>query len=351
MTTPAEIVNATMDRCWAQGSTFASAFAAKSSNAVASLGDYAAEHDPLAPQVITKPVVLEPTVDIPASVTADDVVNYFMANYPTIMNDLAQRFADFITTYFADDAAFTAARTWLADAITNPEDNPPLPTAVANQIWEDDRARIRDDATARIAEVTTAWAAKRFPLPPGAAANQVLRIQQSAQSELAKSSRAVAAKSADMAYDKIKFAVEKALDLKKLAIMAAGDYIKALTSGLDVSSRMTGMGYDAQSKLIGAASQFYAARADVAKIGVDVDKSNINADIERDKVKRQSGIARMDSKVKLLLADAQVTAQVATSLYNNMHVQASVSASSQNGVNYSYKNDTTSKPASVTVAP
>ena len=351
MTTPAEIVNATLDRCWAQGSTFASAFAAKSSAAIGALGTDVGTHDPLAPQVIVLPTVLEPTVDIPSSLSADDVVNYFMANYPTIMNDLANRFADFITTYFGDDAAFNAARTWIANAITNPEDNPPLPTAVANQIWEDDRARIRDDATAKIAEVTTTWAAKRFPLPPGAAANQVLRIQQGAQSELAKSSRAVAAKSADMAYDKIKFAVEKALDLKKLAIMAAGDYIKALTSGLDVSSRMTGLGYDAQTKLISAASQFYSARADVAKISVDVDKSNINADIERDKVLQQTGVARMGSKVQLLLADAQVTAQVATSLYNNMHVQASVSSSSANGVTYSYKNDTTSKPASVTVAP
>ena len=51
--------------------------------------------------------------------------------------------------------------------------------------------------------------------------------------------------------------VDKMLALRQMAMTSAVAYIQALASGPDMASRLVGIGYDAQSKLISSASQFY----------------------------------------------------------------------------------------------
>jgi len=336
-----QVVNAVMAQCWAKGESLASQYNAKSSAALSAVSGVSSD---VAGQPVAQPVydVVEPLVEIPATLDPADIVDYFNTHYPELMDKLSDMFAAFLTTYFADDGAFIAARQWLEDAIVNPDN--PLPTAIATQIWEDDRARIYDESRRKVEETTAMWAAKGFPLPPGAAAASIAAIEMAAQNELAKSSRTVAIKSADMSYDKIKFAVERALDLKKLAMAAAGDYIKSLTSAMDVSSRMMGVGYDAQARLISAAAAFFNARIEAEKLQVGVENMRSQDIIERGKLKAQIEAQKMDTRVKVMMQDAQVTGQAATSLFNNMHVSAGISGSTSYGVSYAYKNDTTDKP-------
>jgi hypothetical protein len=67
-----------------------------------------------------------------------------------------------------------------------------LPPSIATQIWGNDQARILGDKTRAQDAVIAQFAARRFPLPPDAAASAILQIEQKAQDEIAESSRKIA---------------------------------------------------------------------------------------------------------------------------------------------------------------
>ena len=69
-----------------------------------------------------------------------------------------------------------------------------------------------------------------------------------------------------MSVDLQKFNVESILKLRQVSMSSVVDYIKALASGPDIASKMTNVGYDIQTKLISAASQFFSARANAAEV-------------------------------------------------------------------------------------
>lgn len=237
------------------------------------------------------------------------------------MQLLSDKFVAFRSAYFPDEsAAYTAAEDWLQASIAN---DAGLPADVASQVWEEDRSRILADAQRASDEVLAQFSTKRFPLPPGAAASAVLQIQQKSQDAIAESSRKVAV----MSIENLRFAVEKTLNLRQLAMGATIEYIKALASGPDMASRLINVGYDAQSKLIGAVSQFYSARTDAAKLNYTAVQHNADLAIEASKLNQASDLTLIEDRLKALLAEAQSLAQMATSLYNNLHAQASASGS------------------------
>ena len=312
----ADVINASWDL--AQEKT--NAYAAKIANATSGWLDTVSAPHITAP-TISVPTVAEPVVDIPASASVTDAMDLFDTKYLELVQLLSDKFVAFRSAYFPDEsAAYTAADDWLQASIANYAG---LPADVASQVWEEDRSRILADAQRASDEVLAQFSTKRFPLPPGAAASAVLQIQQKSQDAIAESSRKVAV----MSIENLRFAVEKTLNLRQLAMGATIEYIKALASGPDMASRLINVGYDAQSKLIGAVSQFYSARTDAAKLNYTAVQHNADLAIEASKLNQASDLTLIEDRLKALLAEAQSLAQMATSLYNNLHAQASASGS------------------------
>ena len=312
-----DIINAAWDEGTAKAASFGSKIDAIET-AIATPGIVA---DITAGSVPT-PSVVEPVVDIPSSASATDVMSLFDTKYLELVALLSDKFVSFREAYFPDESdTYTAAESWVQAALANP--NSGLPAAVSAQITSDDHARILDEAARATDSVLATFAARRFPLPPGAAASATLQIQQKAQDGMAESSRKLTMLSVDM----MKFAVEKALSLRQLAMGAALDYIKALASGPEMASRLVGIGYDAQSKLISAASQFYGARTDVAKLVSSVSQFNATTALDAATKNQNVDMMLVETRLKALLSEAQAIAQMATSLFNNIHASAGVSAS------------------------
>lgn len=288
----------------------------------ATLSDSLAVADPNAPPTMsastaTPATVSEPTVYIPTSVDTSAIMSEYSTKYLELVALLETKFTGFRSTYFPNEAGvYSAAETWLKGAIENPEVG--LPPAIAAAIYGDDQARILADTSRATEEMLATFAAKRFPLPPGAAASATLQIQQNAQDELAKSSRTVAMKALEM----MQFAVSNTLKLRKDALDSCIEYIKALASGPDLASRVIGVGYDAQSKLIAAVSSFYNARTEAAKLTYAGVQHNADLAQEASKMNLQAEEFTIEQRIKALLANAQLLAAEATALFNNVQAQA-----------------------------
>lgn len=269
---------------------------------------------------ITGANIVEPGVTIPASADVGDVMSVFDTKYLELVALLSGKFTDFRAAYFPDEHnAYIAAENALQDAMAN---DSYLPATTQAQIFGDDEARIIDAKLRAQDAVVAQFATRGFPLPPDVAASAVLQIEQKAQDELAESSRKIAM----LSVEQFRFTVDKVLALRGNAMSAAVEYIKALASGPDMASRLVNVGYDAQSKLISAASSFYNARIDAAKTMNAVAQYNNSADLEAATKNQAAEMTMIGEKLKALLAEAQAIAQMSTALFNNLNVSANLSA-------------------------
>ena len=268
---------------------------------------------------VDAPVIVEPAVDIPATQSVGDVISTFDTKYLELVSMLVDKFTRFRADYFPnEDSTYSAVEAWLQAAIADPSG---LPMSVVTQIFGDDQARILAEKTRAQDSVVAQFAGRRFPLPPDVSASMVMQIEQKAQDELAESSRKVAALSVEMQ----KFNVEKLLGLRGMAMDSAIKYISALASGPEMASKLVGVGYDAQSKLISSAATFLNARTQAAETVAKVAQYNNSVQLEADAKNQAADMQMVENKLKALLADCEAMSRIIASLYNNLHVGSTMS--------------------------
>ena len=268
-----DVINATWEQANLKTSDLETKIAAITDESTGWLSTTAAPH--VTAGTAATPSVTEPTITIPSSIDTSTILSDYETEYTAIRALMVSDLTKIFTDYFPEDSAtYTAAETWIQAAIANP--NSGLPAAVQAQITSDDHARITIDSARATSAITQKFAAMRFPLPPGALASATLQIQNNKQNLMAESSRKITMQAIDL----MKFAVEKALNMRQMAMSATLDYVKAMASAPDVSSRVIGIGYDAQTKLISAVSGFLSARTEVQKLVASVNQFNVSTALE-----------------------------------------------------------------------
>ena len=316
-----DVINET----WAQGNTKLAAFETKidavTDEATGFLGTTASPHITGIGSAAA-PTVAEPTISIPTEISTANILADYHAEYTTLralmVTDLTKIFGD----YFPEDTqTYTAVETWVQGALANP--NGGLPLAVQAQLLTDAQDKITADAARASDAVLATFAARRFPLPPGAAASAVLQIQQTAQDKVAEAGRKITVMSVDM----MKFAVEKALNMRQLAMDATLDYIKSMCMAPDTSSKVIGIGYDAQTKLISAVRQLLGARKEVAQLISSVEQFNVTNTLTVAEKNQVADLTMIEDKLKALLMECQAFAQMATAMFNNLHASSGTSYS------------------------
>lgn len=271
---------------------------------------------------VTAPTVTAPGVIIPPSADVSDVISLFDQKYVSLMDALAERCDDFIVKFFPNEAeGFAEAQTLLKDALAGTHGG--ISDEVYASLLEQERSRVLDEASRASDAVLSAFAARRFPVPPGAAVGAVAMIQQKAQGDIAEGARKLSALSIEMQ----KFTVEKLLTVRNSAMASALDYIKSLAAGPELASRVVNVGYDAQSKLITSAADFYRANISAADLTAKVNQFNVTTGLEAAIKNQGAELALIEDKLKALLAEAGAIAQEATALFNNVHAGASASGS------------------------
>ena len=267
----------------------------------------------LVPGTVSPPSVAEPALTIPTDADISAIMSVFDDAYADLVLLLETKFQSYRTQFYANEGdVYDSAEAWLIDSIANAE--VALPSSIATQIWGNDQARILVDKSRAQDAVIAQFAARRFPLPPGAAVSAVLQIEQKAQDELAESSRKIA----EMSVGLMQTVLEKALQLRAAAMQAANEYIKALASGPEIASRIAGIGYDAQSKLISSVASLLNARSEVAKLALQANTTTIQVALEAGKSNQavaldadKTNLAAALDVVKLGLQADTTTAQLA----------------------------------------
>ena len=271
---------------------------------------------------VTSGEVVEPDVTIPSTITPGTIYTEFGTQSLALITTLVDKFAEFKLAHFPTESnMYEWAENWIKEALYNPSSA--IPWSVQSQILGDDQARILADSARASDAVIATFAARRFPLPPGAAAGAVLQIQQKAQDEIAESSRKISI----LSLEQMKFAIEKAINLRTVALGSAGDYIKTLAVGPEVASRLVGTGYDAQSKLISSASQFYNSRIAATEVVNKVAQFNSASSLDAATKNQSADISLIEDKIKVLMGETQSLAQMATALFNNLHASVGLSTS------------------------
>ena len=268
----------------------------------------------------TSSAVTEPTITI-ADASTTDVYDDFQTQYLELVALLADKFSAFQTAYFPDDTVFYAqAEDWLQNALADPSG---LPASVRAQLLGDAQAAILTESNRAKDAVLATFATRRMPMPGGQAASAVLQIEQGAQDKMAEAGRNIT----KLSVDNLKFAIEKAINCRTVAMSTAVDYIKALASGPDMASRLVGTGYDAQSKMISAASQFYNSRIAAAEQVNKVSQFNVGTELDAATKNQAADLHLIDDKLKALLAEVSSLGQQTTSLLNNLHASSGMTFS------------------------
>jgi len=313
-----DIINAT----WNLANEKSNSASAKSATVVANIdGILAAPGDfHITAGSVSVPTVVAPGVRIPETIDVSSIMSTFDSKYIELATFLVGKFTNIISTYFPNDAAvYAKAETLLTAALGS---DLGIPLSVQQQTWGDDHARITADKLRAQDGVIAKFAAMRFPLPPDVAANAVMQLEQKAQDELAESSRKIATASVE----NLKWAVEKVVNLRQLALGSAGDYVKALASAPDVASRVLGIGYDAQSKLISSAAQFYGADTNAKEMMSKVAQYNATLALTAGEKNQAANLTLVEDRIKALLSDLQLVRQESTALFNNLHTGVTMTA-------------------------
>lgn len=126
----------------------------------------------------------------------------------------------------------------------------------------------------------------------------------------------------------VKFAVEKAMDVRRDALAAAGDYIKTMTVAPDVAVKVAALSTDVQAKMMSAAGDFYRARLNRDELVLKSKLAKVDADLEV--FKAQSTVAQDRAKTNMqgLNAAADAYARTASSALASLNgiVSTGVSA-------------------------
>jgi hypothetical protein len=226
--------------------------------------------DVIVPTIAGSISVRDPGVSIPSRATGTDTA-LWNATYDRIFNDFINNYADFMAEYFPVNAALMAAvENWLTNAVTNGGTG--INATVESQIWQRDRDRITIEAASAESAAVAGWAARGFPLPPGAAVGAVQDIINKRNAAVAAVSRDAAIKAFEAEIENVRFAITTAVDYRIKAVSAAGDYIKALAVAPQLAPTLSTAAGNAQAALISAAASYYNARINAEELAL---KKNI----------------------------------------------------------------------------
>ena len=275
-----------------------------------------------APQQINfDPGAVEPPVTIPTNAAGVDGALYDSA-YGKIITDLSGKFAGFFAEYFPNECDYLQeAQVKLCEML---EGGSGIPAHIENQIWQRDRSRVLEDVSRARDDVLATFAARGFPLPPGAAVHTMRLAEVDANNKIAQQSRDVAIKHVDILIENIKFAIQQALDYRIKGIQAAGEYIKVLALGPEIAMKLATSAAGAQAQLISAASQYYRNRIAVEELKLDAAKFNADARNEAGMNDVKEFSNRLRARVETLSAAARAAGDQAAAALNAVHASAGI---------------------------
>lgn len=267
----------------------------------------------------------EPNVYIPTRVSGIDTA-LFNSMYRQIIEDLSDRYLDFMTTFFPiRPSLMPAVELWLENAIT--QGGTGIRASVEEQIWQRDRDRISTEASSASEEAVSMWAARGYPLPPGAANATLQAIARKRSADMAAVSREAAIKAFETEIENVRFAITQAIDYRTKALSAAGDFIKALAVAPNIASSMSSQSADAQARLISAVGSYYNSRINAGELEAKILMFNADNSLKAVLANQDTEAKFAGLRVQAAVSAAESIGQQAAAALNGLNATAQLSES------------------------
>jgi hypothetical protein len=214
--------------------------------------------------------------------------------------------------------------------------------AVDDAIWARNRNRILIDGQRAQQELMATFAARRFPIPPGALVNAVHLAQQNTQDKIAEASADIVAKRADQEVAHRQFILERLTQLRVSVISAAGDLLRTIVGMVDQSTGnvLKVEDYNIQvhnlrKSYLDAINQQYMLTRDKTAV------AKSDARQENREAVYKNAVNAVEKMIQAFTDEAKALSTQTAAILNALHGSVSTSASSSLGASYSYGNDTT----------
>lgn len=234
-----------------------------------------------------------------------------------LVAQLASMYTAFLGDTFPWDEEYAAAQAWVHKALTSGGTG--LNAFVEDQIWQRERDRLQDEAAQGEEEIAAAWAARRYPLPPGAAAHQMLMVRQNLRDNLAKSSREVAIKQAEMELENVRFALTTAIDVRKASVQAGLDYLARMTFGYTFPAEKVVQSAQASAQLEQALTAYYQAQVGLKELMLKNSMGIYEIQTQFVKDKAQIELGYLKEKVGAITNAMQAISVQAAATLNALH--------------------------------
>lgn len=217
-------------------------------------------------------------------------------------------------------------------------------------IWARDRNRLLAEGQRAQQDLIAGFAARRFPLPPGALVNAMHLAQQGTQDKIAEASANLVAKRADQEVAHRQFILERLTQLRTTMISAAGDLLRTIVGMVDQSTGNVLKVEDYNMQV------HNLRKAYLDSINQQYTLTRENTAVAREAAKHeyrqaayQNAVNAVDKLIQAFTDEAKALSTQAAAVLNALHGSVSASAGSSTSVGYSYSNDTTEAVPPLTV--
>lgn len=201
-----------------------------------------------------------------------------------------------------------------------------LKPEIESAIWQRDRARVLVDVQRGRDDILATFAARGFPLPPGAAAHMMRLAEGDAQTKIAQQSRDIAIKHVDMLVENLRLGAERLVQIQQAGVSMLSDYLKSYLVLVDSDKDIEKMYVERSFELHGLKMQNIEVAMKLENFYADQwlkfmgSKMDAMLKMSNDERQMRSDILETYSQQFRALGD------MASSAYNSVHASASVSA-------------------------
>lgn len=213
-----------------------------------------------------------------------------------------------------------------------------LPPHVEGQIWERARSRALTSAHQAGEQVLATFAARGFPLPPGAAQHQISMSNQQALEETSAAGREASIKNAELHLESTKTAVDavgKLLDYRAKVIQAAANYVRGLAAAPQAGAQVAKTSSQAvdsatnekarnKASLISAAASYYNARVNAANVAASAQMHASGLNLQMHEIGSRALTTSIQNRTQALVSLATSLGNQAASALNAVNANAAI---------------------------
>lgn len=277
--------------------------------------------------VIAPPNVTEPNIKLPDRAEGVDS-GLFDSVRATLVTELTDLFRDFFDTFFPlDDELTSSARRWMNDAIT--QGGSGVNPGVEEGIWQRERSRLAQAKADAQTSTVALWAAKGFPLPPGAAAGAIQDLEVKYMQALNEQAAQVASRTFEAELTNVRLAIQQSVEYHSRAVAAASDYIKSIASSGSTAASLAAQNAGVQAQMISATASYYNARVGAAEMTLRAAIANADNSVRVATTRETLNAQYSDQRVKVAMSAAESVGQQAAAALNGLNSTAQIIESTE----------------------